>query len=81
MVAIKGHFDGKVFVPDEPVELPRGQAVILHVQTTPEPAPEPADGQHVLDWIVQNLVTKTGMPADGSYQHDHYIYGSPKRES
>ena len=20
------------------------------------------------------------MPADGSYQHDHYLYGTPKRE-
>jgi hypothetical protein len=20
------------------------------------------------------------MPTDGSYQHDHYLYGTPKRE-
>ena len=77
MVAIKGHFDGKVFVPDEPVDLPRGQAVILHVQSSDNGAPR--RGEHVLDWIVQNLVAKTDLPADGSAQHDHYLYGSPKR--
>jgi hypothetical protein len=80
MVAIKGHFDGKVFVPDEPVALPRGQTVILHVETMTQPEPQPADEQHVLEWIVQNLANKTDLPADGSHQHDHYIYGTPKRE-
>ncbi|MBV8781916.1 MAG: hypothetical protein JO353_11010 [Phycisphaerae bacterium] len=33
MVAIRGRFDGKVFVPDETVDLPRDQRVILHVET------------------------------------------------
>ena len=32
MVAIKGYFDGKVFVPDEPVDLPANQGVIIHIQ-------------------------------------------------
>ena len=35
MVAIKAHFDGKVFVPDEPVDLAAGQRV--HI------VPAPAD--------------------------------------
>jgi hypothetical protein len=37
MVAIKGHFDGKVIVPDEPVDLPRNQPLIVHVQTVGQP--------------------------------------------
>jgi hypothetical protein len=32
MVAIKGHFDGKVIVPDEPVNLPANQRLLIHVQ-------------------------------------------------
>ena len=32
MVAIKGHFDGKVIVPDEPLDLPRNQKLIIHVE-------------------------------------------------
>jgi hypothetical protein len=29
MAAIKAHFDGRVFVPDEPVELSPGQRVVV----------------------------------------------------
>jgi hypothetical protein len=32
MVAIKGHFDGKVIVPDEPLQLRPNQRLIVHVQ-------------------------------------------------
>jgi hypothetical protein len=32
MVAIKGHFDGKVIIPDEPVDLPANQRLLIHVQ-------------------------------------------------
>ena len=33
MVAISGRFDGKVFVPDDVVDLPRDQRVIMHVES------------------------------------------------
>ncbi len=33
MVAIKGRFDGKVFVPDEAVDLPRDQRVVMHIES------------------------------------------------
>jgi len=36
MMAIKAHFDGKVIVPDEPVDLPANQRVIVHLQPMPE---------------------------------------------
>src|SRR5689334_10655531 len=32
MVAIKGHFDGRVIVPDEPVNWPANQRLIIHVE-------------------------------------------------
>jgi hypothetical protein len=32
MVAIRGGFDGNVFIPDEVVDLPRNQQVIMHVE-------------------------------------------------
>jgi len=32
MVALRGHFDGKVIVPDVPVDLPRDQTLIVHVE-------------------------------------------------
>jgi hypothetical protein len=39
MVAIRGHFDGKVIVPDEPVDLRPGQRVRVH----PEPVGAPGE--------------------------------------
>lgn len=40
---LRGHFDGKVIVPEVPVDLPRNQRLIIQVE--PEEAPaEPAHG-------------------------------------
>jgi hypothetical protein len=38
MVAIKGHFDGKVIVPDEPLNLPANQRLLVHIQPVNERA-------------------------------------------
>jgi hypothetical protein len=80
MVAIKGHFDGKVFVPDEPVDLPRGQAVLLHVQRAPvaDDPVVPNNGNNAWD-ILEKMAGTVEGPPDWSAQHDHYLYGTPKR--
>ncbi len=41
--------------------------------------------QHIADLIVENMRNvppdiMAAMPKDGASQHDHYIYGRPKRE-
>jgi hypothetical protein len=54
MVAIIGHFDGKVIVPDEPVDLPTGQRLIVHL----EPAPN-TDTKTILPGSAKGLVTMT----------------------
>lgn len=80
MVAIKGHFDGKVFVPDEPVDLPRGQAVVLHVEPalTEADAPPATNGETAWD-VLSRLAGTISGPPDWAAQHDHYIHGTPKR--
>ena len=37
MLAIKAHYDGKVLVPDEPLDLPPGRRVIVHVSDAAAP--------------------------------------------
>ena len=32
-MTVSAHFDGKVIVPDEPLDLPPNQALILQIQT------------------------------------------------
>jgi hypothetical protein len=48
MVAIHGHFDGRVIVPDEPLDLPRNQRLIVHVQTVGGPTAAGVDGKTLL---------------------------------
>lgn len=80
MPTIKAHFDGRAIVPDQPVNLAEGQPLVVHFEPAPEEAPAIDPSQHVLEWIVQNLVEKSDLPSDAGVQHDHYLYGTPKRK-
>lgn len=77
MVAIRAHFDGKVFVPDEPVPLSQGQRLILHFEPAAEPQAKNGDAWAVLDELTGSIEA----PPDWSAEHDHYLYGTPKREA
>jgi hypothetical protein len=77
MVAIKGHFDGKVIVPDEPLDLPRNQRLLVHIE--PEVAAGDPPSPSALDWIADQAVDDPSVPTDLAHQHDHYLYGKPKQ--
>jgi len=85
MTKLKAHFDGKVLVPDEPVDLPVDRDLEIQVnllETTPaeqtksEPRAKPLEElAHALEQAAPN----PEWPPDGAAQHDHYLYGLPKR--
>ncbi len=83
MTTIRAHFDGKVFVPDEPVDLPVGQHVNIPVMPKGQAIPPPPEGgtlAGLADWIGSLPPLPEGtLPADLAAQHDHYLYGTPKR--
>ena len=66
------HFDGKVLIPDQPVELPVGQPLQIHVEMASPTPPRYAD-------FLDLAADLPDAPADLAGQHDHYLYGSPKR--
>jgi hypothetical protein len=77
MVAIKAHFDGKSLILDEPADLPRNQPLLIHVQPLPE---QTAPTEPTNLWEVLEKYTGTvEAPPDWSAEHDHYLYGTPKR--
>ncbi len=39
MIALNAHFDGKVLVPDEPLDLPANQKVRIELEPIESPAP------------------------------------------
>lgn len=69
--SIAAHFDGRFIVPDEPVQLPVGQPLRVRVELA-EAAPRFAE-------LLRFASDLPDAPADLSAQHDHYLYGTPKR--
>jgi hypothetical protein len=77
MISIHAHFDGKVIVPHDPVDLPRDRDLIVRI----EPASSLcAQSESALDWLADNSVDSLATPDDLAHQHDHHLYGSPKRK-
>jgi hypothetical protein len=66
------HYDGHVIVPDQPVSLPVGQKLQLRVEA---PAEQPGQFAGLADFAAD----LDDSPGDLSTQHDHYLYGTPKR--
>lgn len=78
MTTVKVHFDGRVFVPEQPVNLPAGCQ--LEIAFTPPEPPAPDDKPLLkLLAILDQFPSDPDMPADAAAQHDHYLYGLPKR--
>jgi hypothetical protein len=66
----KAHIKNGVAVLDDDVKLPEDSQVLV------QPIEAPASlGELLGDVAGQGK----DLPADGSIQHDHYIYGTPKR--
>ncbi|MEX2309098.1 MAG: hypothetical protein WD738_15980 [Pirellulales bacterium] len=78
MIQFSAHFDGKNICPDEPISLPEN--VPLHV-TVDEAAKVPVETNGSLD-LFDRLESEAGLidgPMDWAAEHDHYLYGAPKK--
>jgi hypothetical protein len=77
MTTLTARFDGKVLIPDQPVMLPMNCA--LKVQVEPMQQVLPSDAPlHSLVELAKRFPATDGS-RDGAAQHDHYLYGLPKR--
>ena len=78
-IDFNAHFGGKVIVPEQAVDLPRDRFFVVHVETFvgTDPAAE-GSPQSALQWLAENAVDDE-LPSDLSAQHNHYLYGTPKR--
>jgi hypothetical protein len=69
---ITAHFDGQFIVPDQPVDLPIGQSLRISVETTEAIVDRFAE-------LRELAVDLPDIPNDLAAQHDHYLYGTPKK--
>jgi hypothetical protein len=74
-------YENGVFRPTEPVELPENCPVALVIQkdTRTNPPQGSADPLTTLAALAGEHPDNPDLPADLAAQHDHYLYGTPKR--
>lgn len=59
------------------MDLPRDEPLVVYVErATVSETGEPETGAR---WILTNPIHDCGLPTDLSHQHDHYLYGTPKK--
>jgi hypothetical protein len=79
----RGHVKNGVVVLDEPVRLAEGATVDV-VPVEPK-GQEPSSFSEVRPKIWEKLSALAGsiegLPTDAARNHDHYLYGTPKREA
>ena len=78
MPAVKAHFNGKVIVLDEQIDLPKDEPLLVNIKVAKPKKNK--KGKTVFDWIVENPIDDANLPTDLSYQHDHYLYGTSKKK-
>lgn len=68
-------FDGDVLRPDSPLNLEPNTRYVITIQSVEQPVAEENA------WDVLEAMTGTvEAPSDWSNEHDHYLYGTPKRQ-
>jgi hypothetical protein len=74
----RGTVKGGVIVVDGPTKPPEGAVVSVNVIES-----MPVEQESGPTWaeVFKDVIGKAkGLPADSSSNHDHYLYGVPKRE-
>ena len=95
MTTVKAKFDGRVFVPEEPVDLPVGYELEIAFDgpsnsngttwvedgATPAAngAKKPKTALQQLAEIARQFPADPDLPSDYAAQIDHYLHGLPKQ--
>ncbi len=76
----RGRVKGGVVIVDEPAGLPEGAEVRIEIASSgPDEPVLDENGQTLGQKLLKYAGKATGLPPDASRNHDHYLYGTPKR--
>ena len=86
MTAIRAIFDGKVFVPQQPLDIPPGTAASVLLSSAPSNAvpkdqissKPPRKPLAELAKLLDSLPDNSDLPSDFASEIDHYLYGMPR---
>jgi len=76
-MSLEGRIHEGTVVFDRPVPLAEGTRV--RVEPVAETTAAPGDGPSLLESLGTVVGAIDDLPADLAAQHDHYLYGTPKR--
>ena len=79
MIEFTAHSDGRVIVPDEPVELPQGRSLRVHVEEVEDKVAPESRRDAILQLAAEAEAIDADLPSDLAQNLDHYLYGAPKR--
>jgi hypothetical protein len=68
-------FDGEVFRPSGPIDLEPSTSCVITIVSQVPPTKKAEEAWDVLDRMTGTIEG----PEDWSAEHDHYLYGTPKR--
>ncbi|MDY0165461.1 MAG: hypothetical protein RBS80_02900 [Thermoguttaceae bacterium] len=76
----RGYVKDGVVVVDPPNTLPEGAEVRMEVVPAGAGSPLPdEDGQTLGQRLMKYAGRAVGLPEDAARNHDHYLYGTPRR--
>jgi hypothetical protein len=76
----RGHVEKGVVVLDDAVTLPEGLAVKIEPSPAePQEAAMDESGETFGQKLLKHAGKAIGLPSDLAENHDHYLYGTPKR--
>ena len=74
---LDGHVENGRIVLDHAAQLPEGSKV--RVEVLPARAEAPAGTRTLLERLQPFVGVLDGLPEDAAVNHDHYLYGTPKK--
>ncbi len=74
---IEAMYDGEALRPTTPLDLEPNTSYRISIEL---PSPSPTKARDAWDEL-EALTGSLEAPQDWAQEHDHYLYGAPKRES
>jgi hypothetical protein len=78
-MTLNGHIQNGVIVLDENIPLPEGAAVRVQIVEPIKPAASDQELPTLAETLKDFIGVLEDLPEDAAENHDHYLYGTPKK--
>jgi hypothetical protein len=79
-MTLHGHVHNGVIVLDNQLPLPEGAAVQVQIVVPPSPPRQDEEIPTLAERLKDFIGILEDLPEDAASNHDHYLYGTPKKQ-